>query len=258
MRIGNVHKDLNAKLRLENMFRPNLRRLHQKMTRRFTQEIAASGTIVDFQAEFGDELEGILLKHYNRTTNAFTLRVDDEAKARKADVHIVVNEFMKVRSVRQARAIHATTSKNAILALQLAREAGVANQLTELEIATNAGALFRAKLNGRESGILMLETQAPAETAKLSRVEILAGEEPSIAGGNVRASNKATKEWANLGDSRVRFGEFDHLQAEQTVPVNEPFNVSGEQLMHPGDTSRGASLGNVVGCRCSAVYEIAA
>jgi hypothetical protein len=229
------------------------------MTRRVTREIAQTGQVVDLQSEFGAELEEILFKHYESVVNRFTLDVDDQIKVREADVSIVVSEFMRVRSVEQARAITATSQKNAAEALALARaeQAAAEVALTELEIATNSGAIFRRKLDGRTTGIVMLETQAPAEASKLTRVEILIGEEPSLSGGPARPSERATKEWVNLGDSRVRAGDsgFDHLFAAQQVPINMPFNVSGEQLMFPGDTSRGATLGNVVNCRCSAVYQ---
>lgn len=43
-----------------------------------------------------------------------------------------------------------------------------------------------------------------------------------------------------------------HKQANgQIVPLDEPFIVGGEKLMHPGDSSLGASAGNVINCRCT-------
>lgn len=66
------------------------------------------------------------------------------------------------------------------------------------------------------------------------------------------------KRWLTSRDARVRrptkSSPFDHASAEgQTVHVNTPFTVSGELLMFPGDSSRGASIGNVVNCRCSVI-----
>lgn len=37
----------------------------------------------------------------------------------------------------------------------------------------------------------------------------------------------------------------------QIVALDEPFVVDGEKLMHPGDTSMGASAENVINCRCT-------
>lgn len=66
------------------------------------------------------------------------------------------------------------------------------------------------------------------------------------------------KRWLTSRDARVRRPEgsspFDHVAAEgQTVAIDEPFIVSGEQLMFPGDRSRGASAGNIINCRCTTV-----
>lgn len=64
------------------------------------------------------------------------------------------------------------------------------------------------------------------------------------------------KQWLTSRDARVRrptpSNPVDHRSAEgQIVPVGQPFIVSGEQLMYPGDSSRGASISNLVNCRCA-------
>ncbi len=54
------------------------------------------------------------------------------------------------------------------------------------------------------------------------------------------------KKWKCTHDSHTR---HDHGKADgQTVPVDEPFIVGGEKLMHPGDTS--GSGWNIYNCRC--------
>jgi len=40
----------------------------------------------------------------------------------------------------------------------------------------------------------------------------------------------------------------------QVVPVDQPFNVGGQMMMFPGDTSGTATLDNVLNCRCFAAY----
>ena len=65
------------------------------------------------------------------------------------------------------------------------------------------------------------------------------------------------REWLRTIDSRTRGydpkkkSKFDHYHASQIVAATEPFVVSGERLKYPGDTSLGASAGNVINCRCS-------
>lgn len=64
------------------------------------------------------------------------------------------------------------------------------------------------------------------------------------------------REWVSASDERTRSSppdEFDHDDANgQTVGMREPFIVSGESLMFPGDPS--GSAGNIINCRCSVVF----
>lgn len=63
------------------------------------------------------------------------------------------------------------------------------------------------------------------------------------------------KEWMSTIDIRTRTLEnsgFDHLHADGMIIENgELFIISGEKLLFPGDSTHGASAGNVVNCRCS-------
>jgi hypothetical protein len=67
-------------------------------------------------------------------------------------------------------------------------------------------------------------------------------------------------QWLRTIDRRTRGfiptnSPFDHYRAAQTVPLAQPFSVSGQLLRFPGDTSLGATAGNVVNCRCSAAAK---
>jgi uncharacterized protein with gpF-like domain len=65
------------------------------------------------------------------------------------------------------------------------------------------------------------------------------------------------REWLRTIDLRTRgFNpdkkeKFNHYNANQVVPATEPCVVSGERMNYPGDTTFGASAGNVINCRCS-------
>lgn len=57
------------------------------------------------------------------------------------------------------------------------------------------------------------------------------------------------KEWVSSFDDRTR---DDHAAASgQQVKFEEPFIVGGDLMMHPADSSMGASSANIVNCRCS-------
>ena len=66
------------------------------------------------------------------------------------------------------------------------------------------------------------------------------------------------KEWVSTIDARTRGvnakDRFDHINMfGEVVFNNDSFDVSGERMLFPGDTSQGASAGNIIHCRCCAV-----
>lgn len=78
---------------------------------------------------------------------------------------------------------------------------------------------------------------------------------PGFEVGQTQAYNDAGipfKGWLSRRDGLVRTGKFDHLEpdeSKQRVKIADPFLVSGESLMFPGDPV--GSAGNVINCRCS-------
>ncbi len=97
----------------------------------------------------------------------------------------------------------------------------------------------------------MTETQKAVEGAKFVTHETAAEIVNMNSMGAVVA--KTLKEWATVGDGKVR---PEHADADaQVVPMEEPFIVGGELLMYPGDSSLGASMSNIANCRCNALYE---
>jgi hypothetical protein len=66
-------------------------------------------------------------------------------------------------------------------------------------------------------------------------------------------SGHTIKYWITMADSLVRDA---HIEADGQVQFfDEPFEVMGEKLMFPGDTSLGASKANIRECRCIVVYR---
>jgi HAMP domain-containing protein len=61
------------------------------------------------------------------------------------------------------------------------------------------------------------------------------------------------KEWASVLISTTR---DTHRSADgQQRPADQPFDVGGEKLQYPMDTSLGASAGNIVNCLCSVLWQ---
>lgn len=65
-------------------------------------------------------------------------------------------------------------------------------------------------------------------------------------------AGKTMKRWRTILDGRERdaHNEADGL----LVSIGEPFEVGGELLMYPLDTSLGATADNIANCRCIAEY----
>ena len=61
------------------------------------------------------------------------------------------------------------------------------------------------------------------------------------------------KTWHSLLDGRER--KWHHDAHGQTVPIREPFEILGELLMYPLDTSLGATADNIANCRCYLTFS---
>ena len=262
--------DLNAKLRLEAQFRANLRDSNRTLFSEFIQALGATGQI---PLENPDRLSGSLLAHYLAVGLVFNRRLRDQlvfpngiTSQEEVAIDQALGGFFSRRSREQSAFIAQTDRLNMIDSVGVAEqerqrlaEMGTDDALQSRRgFALVAGAVFARKLRGRESGIVCLETQVPAEAAKLTEAQVLLGEPPSVTGGP-GGGGVGSKEWVTQGDELVRTSPFDHLSADgQKVSTNEAFEVSGERLNHPSDTTLGASVGNVINCRCAAVHDVAA
>ena len=66
---------------------------------------------------------------------------------------------------------------------------------------------------------------------------------------------KLNKVWIAARDNRTRRiprNRYDHLHMDGViVPKEQPFTVTGEIMMQPGDGKNGAKAGNICNCRCT-------
>jgi hypothetical protein len=100
---------------------------------------------------------------------------------------------------------------------------------------------------------LYLDQIIPHRSETIARTEVV-----SASGAGSRAAAQATglkleHEWISSRDDRVR---ETHQDADgQRKPLDEPFEVGGSLLMHPGDSSLGADGKELICCRCVEVYH---
>lgn len=96
--------------------------------------------------------------------------------------------------------------------------------------------------------------QTTAQRARvIARTEIVSISNLSSLEGAKQTGLQLNKVWLSTKDSRTR---SRHSEVDgQTVDINAPFIVGGEQLRHPGDSGLGASAANTIMCRCTQYFQ---
>lgn len=256
--------ELRAKIRLERRLSREMRGLFGAIGRQLEQRLGPVGgsMVPDLVETWGPVLQRILLTHYARVAREFAWKLSDSlpASVRPGDLErrIIAIEMGRVfsrRATGQAKLILETAQRRILRSVGRASAAIAApdSGLTVADLPRVAARDWVRRQVIQARAVATVETQTAAETAKgIEASRLLGGPTPV----HKEAVSEANKLWVTQGDSKVRTGQFDHLDADgQRVPVSQPFEVSGEKLRWPGDWSLGASGGNIYGCRCSAVYE---
>jgi predicted ABC-type ATPase len=231
----------------------------------------------EFLGRLGDQLKG----------RASVTRLEKE------EIEEILDAHFPGRAAKQAGRIAGTDARNARTSSSIAAaekrrlEEEEDRSVSREEEALIAGAVLGRQFLRRERGITSFETQAPAEATKFAELQVLLDltniGDPALSapppgstlalrkkppqkweghGSQAEVEKKPTfKEWRSMGDSLVRRPPksvfYNHLRADSgQVPTNKPFIVSGEALMFPGDTSLGATPGNVINCRCSSMVDV--
>lgn len=254
-----ARQDLRKKISFENNLQRKLNSLNSEIVREFIRKYGRSGLVINSE-EFREDFERILNEHYDEVSKVFGSNISlpsnvAETEEERAKIEEALLLFFLAHSADQAKLISETNQRDITESLEFGiTESGKSEEgFSRLEAATIGGAVLSRKLRGRSKTIAATETQLAAELSKNTEVEVLSGLSPSIAGGSPRQV-AVDQVWITAGDERVR---LSHMTADgQERKVNEPFEVGGEFLRFPGDTSLGATAGNVINCRCIAVPDI--
>lgn len=252
-------KDLQNKLKLEAKLRPILKTYNKKIVREFARQYKFDGNILNV-SRFDDELNAILSDHYKETSDIFSDNISPElpkdvaiADDERQTIETALAIYFMGQAREAAKEINNTTQGDLATSIVQAGDDELTDGLTGVEkiivTATVASVFAARKLNARVNTIATTETQLAAETSKATEAEVLSGLEPSITNGAVSKTVGVKKTWWSVGDSLVRPA---HLSADgQERDLTKPYIVGGELLNHPRDRSLGASLGNVINCRCN-------
>lgn len=120
---------------------------------------------------------------------------------------------------------------------------------SQAEIASKAAEKIKEENINRSGTIAETETQWAAETSKAEETNIL--KTSTMAAGITLLPQKR---WTTVLDSKTR--EEHRVANGQRRPTAQAYEVGGQSLRFPGDTSLGASLWNVINCRCQSYIEI--
>lgn len=255
-----ARRDLREKVRLERLLFDELRLFNRALVRQTIREYKEAGRAFN-AGTMQPELTAMLERHYERVGDEFDSQITDQlpddiaaTSAELAAITLALDTFFSSRAPEQSAIITETNQRDIESSIDQSIMISQEQEQpqTRIDLAIIAGALLSRKLSGRIRGISSLETQAPAETAKATEAQILTFQPPSVTGGTP-TDVPVMREWVTVGDERVRRA---HVGADaQTVGMNEPFTVGGQLLRWPGDTSLGATVDNVINCRCSAVVD---
>ena len=272
-----AREDLRDKIKLEKDFIRKLTRLNNQIVKKTVLDFGRDGVVLNAR-EFESELAELLDGQYERAAKVFSDQIrgvlpEDLASTDTEDSLITdaLIVFFAARVIDQSQLITRTNQRDisqSILSanrqLQELAEPGVI--VTTREVARTAGTLLRRKLKGRSGTIATTEVQVAAESSKATETSILTRNPASLPRPVIAIPQpqvvvpelpvglpppKVDKEWVTAGDEVVRVSPFSHVTADGLkVNIDESFDVGGQLLRIPGDTSQGASLSNVINCRC--------
>lgn len=255
--MASVAQQVQLKIKLENTFAKDVKRIFNKILQDFRVSVARRGVPVSSRL-YAPEWSSVLDTHYRRVQKAFTgvAKWDLERKQAETtgadDKELLALALLTWRELTlplHTNLVTHTTQMNMSGALNLASEQ-FANENTipsNREMALASTAILRRKFTGRLTNITMSETQAPAESTKQIEAEVTSKLRPLILGGAVVATG-TKKTWETVGDERVR--GLHQVAHGQKRSLTQPYIVGGEYLMHPGDTTMGAGVANTINCRC--------
>jgi uncharacterized protein with gpF-like domain len=98
---------------------------------------------------------------------------------------------------------------------------------------------------------LYLDQIIPNRSTVIARTEVVASSNYASIESAKQSGLTLNKVWLATEDARTRPA---HVEADgQEVAMDEKFNVDGEELDYPGDST--ASAANVCNCRCTTYYK---
>ena len=275
--------ELAQKLKLEDIMKPDLNRMLKRMANDLQASINSTGEAPS-GGSYTKNLTGILSSQYDRTQARFSNRVTNALGELendspvwmillaigaqqglknkkevlnfiKSETRVQTNKFIE-SNVEKDSANITRTNDRALQAALATSSAILAQELdrapTRTELALAAKKQFISTNIKRSDTIAATVTQKAAEGMKSINKDVFLGYRNNMTSMVLQIPNNEGGEvWVSMGDSVAR---PEHLEADGQAKLNGAFSVWGESLKYPGDDSLGASLKNIINCRCSSVF----
>lgn len=235
-----------------------------------------------FKVALGDELTkhyALVGRYFSKFNRVYRAK---QKKAYKTDtidtkIKIKLQNYYDSLVLKRAEQITYTTNTELMrYAEKLAKKTDEDGfNLSKTQIAKYLKEILDTRSEGRSHSIAITETTNVAEKAKEIEIEELIAdadedELADLAGVNIDPDEldailefggaaalsagmlSIEKTWNTVVDGNTR---PEHAEADgQSVPIGDPFEVGGEDLMYPGDES--GSPENTINCRCTVSYDI--
>lgn len=269
-----AQEELDAKMRLEALYRPQLSALFNRILRDFTAIVAATGQAVDarnYRPDFDASLRG----QYDRVQRFFTGRITDSVEGKiirlkqtedqdddlEALILAALVAWRIEAASRESLLISNTNQHQMQQAITRARQQIMEEGLPidNRTLARVSRANLSRTFKGRIERIIVTETQAAAEATRAIEASAISGKVPfpleRIEGVTPAVQKRrVTKTWRDIDDNEVR--DTHVIVNGTTIEENEIFTVGNSKLRFPGDMLLGAETKEVINCRCFADYRL--
>jgi hypothetical protein len=264
--ITSEKEDMALKLSLEAGLIPPLGRLFKQISQDYKTVYSATGQILN-AAIYQPELIGILRPAYRKAAkkSGREIRSKFEIVTSTEDrvgglVDVSLLNFSEKESLERSNIITATSNRwlNDFTLQEIIGKILAGSYPNNQEVANVVSNRFTQRSKGRSKNIAVTETLNAVDGARLIEANVLLQADAWIkAKSQVKAKIDEAKRlievlfrrWKTREDEFVR---PTHVIANgQTVQgTMEPFRVGNSLLMYPGDTSLGALIEEISGCRC--------
>lgn len=253
-----VANELAFKLRLEKPLAVKFRQLFRTIGKDLAAVYEATGSSLN-ASEYYQEVLGLLKPVYRKAAREVSTVLRDNIKSsigpvetkQDAEIDNAIRSFVNTAPEDRAKAITDTTQKNIDAAIlgAITAMAISGDEPTKEAIATQAGKDFTDSNLFRGDMIAETEVLNAVEGSKFVELDTILA--LGLVVGGIVIRDKVKREWVTVLDDKTRSAHA-RADGQRVDGTNAAFDVGGDRLRFPGDTSLGASVGNIINCRCGA------